>query len=72
MQATIERPPMAVPVVVPRTYHLEFTCDGQAFNWTGTAHSRQIAESEARRALYMDAAGFFNPRATLVRCEAAR
>lgn len=71
MHTNIERTPMAVPVVVPRIYHLEFTCDGQAFNWTGAAHSKAEAESKARRALYLDAAGFFNSRATLVRCEVA-
>lgn len=69
MQATIERPPMAVPVIVPRTYHLEFTCDGQVFHWTGAANSRNIAEIEARHALYIGAAGFFNSQATLTRCE---
>lgn len=67
---------MAVPVIVQRTFKLEFVCDGSPFGWTGAAINKTgaainktDAENKARRALYMGEAGFFNSSAVLTRCE---
>lgn len=60
---------MAVPVIVQRTFQLEFVCDGSPFGWVGAAINTTDAENKARRALYLGEAGFFNSTAVLVRCE---
>lgn len=68
--AAVERRPLAVPVIVPREYRLEFLCDGQPFYWSGRAHSRAEAENNARRELYAACGGFSSSKLCwLVRCE---